>query len=265
MLGLFKGLAANYLPNRVQFWIRRLLSPLGRAEPELALVALLARPDRAFLDIGANKGVYVMAAAGKFAAVYAVEPNPQMAAYLRDCLGRVCNVFECALSDRQGSLPLWLPTRDNRTVTGLASLEAGANPGFAQTSVVVPVERLDDLPLPTLGLVKIDVEGHERAALEGGLARLQRDRPVLIVEIEERHHPGRSDEVAAWLAGLGYEAFYLDGGSLHRLREGGIAALQAAGPPALGAGGRDYINNFVFLHRDDVTGRAALRAAGHHV
>jgi FkbM family methyltransferase len=265
MLRRLKELAAGHLPNRVQFRIRRLLAPFGHAEPELALVGLLARPDRAFLDIGANKGVYVMAAAGRFAAVYAVEPNPQMAAYLRDCLGGVCTVLECALSDRRGSLPLWVPARGSQAITSLGSLEAGANPGLAQTSVTVPVERLDDLSLPPLALVKIDVEGHERAMLEGGIARLERDRPALIVEIEERHHPGRSDEVVARLADLGYEAFYLEGGSLRPLAGASIAALQAAGPPPPGHPRRSYINNFVFLHHGEAARRAALRNAGHHV
>ena len=253
MLQQLKHLAARHLPNRLQFRLRQLARPFGRPEPELALVAALARTDRAFLDVGANKGLYIEAALGRFAQVFAIEPNPAMAAYLRDCFGERCQILPLALSDREGTLQLYVPRRGQQAIASRGSLEPEANQGLEQTSIPVRVTRLDGLTLPPLGLVKIDVEGHEQAVLEGGRGRWASDRPPLLIEIEERHHPGRSDAVVGLLAELGYAACYLEGGRLRWLDGTPVAALQAAADA--------YVNNFLFLHREDETARAALRAA----
>jgi FkbM family methyltransferase len=253
------------LPVALQHRLRLLAKRLGREDAELALVRLLARPDRTFLDVGANRGGYLEAGIGRFAAVYAVEPNPQLAAYLRSVFGSRVTVLNLALSDRTGTLPFYLPVRAGRAITGRGSLEADANPGFVQTSFEVAVHRLDDLDLPSLGLVKIDVEGHERAVLAGGRTRLARDRPALLVEIEERHHPGGSEAVVDLLAACGYEPFYLAQDRLRPLAGSTIAALQApelAGAVAAGRHVAGYVNNFLFLHRDDAAARSALREAG---
>ena len=44
-----------------------------------------------------------------------------------------------------------------------------------------------------------------------------------------------------------------------------LYVYSSAGPPAPGAGGQGYINNFVFLHHEDAARRAALQAAGYRV
>uniref|UniRef100_UPI001916C781 FkbM family methyltransferase n=1 Tax=Mycobacterium paraintracellulare TaxID=1138383 RepID=UPI001916C781 len=46
----------------------------------------------------------------------------------------------------------------------------------------VPVKRLDDLHLDDIGLIKIDVEGHELAVLRGATQTLTRNRPAIVVE-----------------------------------------------------------------------------------
>ena len=61
--------------------------------------------------------------------------------------------------------------------------------GRAVQSIDVPVKRLDDLHLDQVGLIKIDVEGHELAVLRGAADTLTRNRPAVLAEAEERHHP----------------------------------------------------------------------------
>ena len=151
MLNQVRHQLVRRLPAPTLFGLRRLAARLQPEEPELALVRMLACSDRAFLDVGANTGMYVAAALGRYARIYAAEPYPELAAYLRSSLGTRATVFELALSDRAGGLPLYLPIHDARVVASRASLEADANPGFGQTCVQVPVKRLDEPRPPPAG------------------------------------------------------------------------------------------------------------------
>ena len=226
-------------------------------EPELALVPSLLRPDRAFLDVGANVGLYSYVARGRASRVFAVEPHPGMAAALRRNFGGDVEVLEYALSDHEGTAELHVPRHEGGELTSRSSLEAEANPGFAEHQVGVELHRLDDLSLPPLGLVKVDVEGHEKAVLVGAEATLARDRPALIVEVEERHHPGESARIFELLAGWGFEGFFLESGSLRPIAEFDPKRHQRPEdikrPGSKRASG--YINNFIFVPDDD----AALR------
>ena len=63
----------------------------------------------------------------------------------------------------------------------------------------MPVKRLDDQHLDNVGLIKIDVEGHELAVLHGAADTLTRNRPAVVVEAEERHHPNAVAEITELL------------------------------------------------------------------
>jgi FkbM family methyltransferase len=51
----------------------------------------------------------------------------------------------------------------------------------------VSIKRLDDLHLDNISLIKIDVEGYELEVFEGGRETIQRNRPVILIEIWERN------------------------------------------------------------------------------
>jgi Methyltransferase FkbM domain len=115
----------------------------------------------------------------------------------------------------------------------------------------VPVKRLDDLRLGDVGLVKIDVEGHELAVLRGATDTLARNRAAVMVEAEERHHPNAVTAITELLTGLGYEG-YLDTGDGRRPVEEFDPARHQN--PANIGGHEDgwaahglYVNNFVFV------------------
>ncbi len=221
-------------------------------EPELALLPALLRGDRAFLDVGANVGLYSYVARGRASQIYAVEPHPGMAAALRrNFAGRV-EVLEFALSDQEGVAPLHVPEHEGGALTSRSSLEAEANPGFDEHRVEVELHRLDGLSLPPLGLVKIDVEGHEQAVLLGAEETIARDRPALIVEVEERHHPGESARIFALLSAWGYDGLFLTAGRLRSIAEFDPKLHQRPEdikrPGSKRASG--YINNFIFVPQD---------------
>lgn len=47
--------------------------------------------------------------------------------------------------------------------------------------------RLDDLDLPQINFIKMDIQGSEYSALVGMSKLIQRDRPTFFIEIEEKH------------------------------------------------------------------------------
>jgi hypothetical protein len=97
--------------------------------------------------------------------------------------------------------------------------------------------------------LKIDVEGHELAVLEGAKRILQRHRPAVLVECETRHRPDCDVRVVfEFLQSQGYEGSFFLSGRRHPLREFNAAVHQqfdeATGEPA-----RPYANNFAFVRR----------------
>jgi len=234
-------------------------------EPELALVSRFADPSRAFLDVGANTGVYLERALGRFAALYAVEPDPELAWYLERAFAGRVTVLALALSSRPGHMPFYLPHHAGQAIKTRGSLEADANPGLDQTVRTVPVATLDGLDLPPLGFVKIDVEGHELAVLEGGRERLRRDRPRLLIEIEERHHPGgfrpgfrapRRARLRSLLPGRRSVEITRGDGSCRPAEHRPCQTLDGSSPP--GSGLRQQL---FFLHAEDTAARTALTRA----
>ena len=113
--------------------------------------------------------------------------------------------------------------------------------GHKFTEVIVPKKRLDDFDLPQIGFIKIDVEGHEESVLHGAEGIIERDRPNLMIEIEERHNPGAIERTAAWFERRGYRGQYFDGAEMRSIDEFRHAELQS------GKSELPYINNFFFV------------------
>jgi hypothetical protein len=120
------------------------------------------------------------------------------------------DIFEVAASTQAGRARLYTPESfdSNR---GLASLESAHKKG--PQSFEVTLTTLDEL-IPvgaSVGVMKLDVEGHEFAVLEGG-RRLLQSRAVRDIVFEEHSTP--PTPVTQWLERHGYEVFYLDAGFL---------------------------------------------------
>lgn len=154
-------------------------------EPDL-VPSFLARigSARRFVDVGANFGFYsiLAAATNPTAAIDAVEPNPALAALLKETAARngvKLAVHELALSDRGGTASLSLRG-------GLSSLVAAR---WEQDDVLqrVRTERFDDLFPDGADLVKIDAEGAEPEVLAGMERALVGCRPTILCEVSVEH------------------------------------------------------------------------------
>ena len=214
-------------------------------EPELRILSALVEPGSLALDIGANRALYTIRLRALARAVHSFEPVPELAARLRGAFPDV-TVHELALSDETGHVVLRLPGGN----TSWATIEPGNTLDKAKGTmreIQVATARLDDVPLTGVGFVKIDVEGHELAVIAGARATLHRDRPVLLVELEERHTKGALSGAVAALEPLDYRGYYLDGDRLRPLSTFDLARDQnPANVSEQGKRGR-YLNNFVFV------------------
>lgn len=231
-----------------------------RGEPERRLVPLLCHPAELAIDVGANHGAYSVLMIRHAGGLLAAEPNPRLADVLRRRLGAAiqagrATVWQGALSDHEGRSRLFIPTGRS----ALASVEAEAGTSYPGRHEEITLRRIDDLDLPRTGFIKIDVEGHEASVLAGARRLLERDRPNLLVEVEDRHRPGSLAAIRALLEPLAYRGFFLLDGRLQPIERFDArlhqdrASLDAAGERPLP--GRTYVANFVFAAREDVIGR----------
>lgn len=228
-------------------YIRRLYRrECRKGEKEINLVPYLARKSKISLDIGANKGVYSYALLPHSAAVHAFEPNPKALEVLQRWglrPGReALTIHALALGNASGEATLRVP----RSGKGAGYSNQGStlreDPGREHGTVNVKTARLDDLKLENIGFMKIDVEGFEQQVLEGAKETLQRERPNLLVEIEEKHTKRKLEDEVAAVCAYGYDCFALVNGALTPFAAIDLEKHHRA--PAMRA---DYVFNFIFL------------------
>lgn len=192
-----------------------------RLRTEAAEVAFLrahVSTGQVAVDVGAHRGAltyWMLTAVGRTGRVVAVEPIPELAAYLRR-LGTEggfdrLRVVESALSSASGTTTLHVPSAG---YTGTASVVAQAD---GHTPVSVDMTTLDALcahqDARPVGFIKCDVEGHELDVLVGAERVLREDRPVLLVEsVDDRPTAGQTGRVFDHLRGLRYDGWFFEHG-----------------------------------------------------
>lgn len=130
------------------------------------------------IDGGAHIGTWSRVMSAHFLRVIAVEPSPDTFEALAWNLNEFgCSNVDCrqvALGDAPAVVKMALdPEQEQRGNTGARFVEAGGT---------IPVETIDSWTLPSLGFLKLDVEGSEPAALRGAIETLKRCRPIVLFE-----------------------------------------------------------------------------------
>jgi FkbM family methyltransferase len=224
-------------------------------EVELHLLEFLCRRDQDAIDVGANDGCYVHYLRRHARQVIAFEPMPSLARMLRRKFRRGVVVESMALSDTAGTVSLRMPVVDGVVVTGCSTVSSVASATYpAHRAIEVPMDRLDSVYGGEVGFIKIDVEGHEQAVLDGAIETIRRCRPRMLVEVDERLAPGGLARAKAYFRDLGYLGYYVEAGRLEPIERFSTERLQnPANLPDLTAPlqqrkrfGR-YIYNFIFL------------------
>jgi len=234
------------------YYVLRARRELKRGEAELRILPFLIDPQRICVDAGANKGVYTYWLERLSAHVHAYEPNPKMFDVLMRGVGAKATVHHAALSDQAGSFALRIP----KTARGTYSNQGGSlnhqKVGDIYGEVIVETRRLDDEPLTNVGFLKIDVEGHEMAVLDGALATIQRDRPTLLIEMEQQHTGRPIEDDLKRVTDLGYRMLFLHRGVLNSGDRFDPKSHHTDAPsPA------DYVFNFIFIPKERMQGEKA--------
>ncbi|HLF17734.1 MAG TPA: FkbM family methyltransferase [Candidatus Omnitrophota bacterium] len=203
---------------------KRHMSYTDRGERELKVLKQFVDPQRASIDVGANKGIYTYWLEKFSKRVYAYEPNQMLVqTFLQGVRGNV-DVRCIALSNTTGKSKFCIPIAGvkrkskNRKMPYLE--HQGGNmrsqPGAVYLEQEVEAFRLDDLEHEPVGFLKIDVEGHEMEIIQGAKQLIQRDRPVMLVELVQAFHERPLLDVVREVEGLGYRSqVLLSGEFLH--------------------------------------------------
>jgi len=151
--------------------------------------------------------------------VHAFEPNPVIYKDLENYLLKIksnIKLYNYALSNVEGIKNLKIPLRNSKInkdnyeeyyKMGLASIHE-SNTFSAYETFQVKSIKLDNINIDNkISLIKIDVEGHELEVINGGIKLINKYKPNLIIEIEERHSKRKVMETINKISEIGYKVF----------------------------------------------------------
>lgn len=231
-----------------------------KVEPEFLWIKEILGKDSVFMDVGANVGAYLYTLENhlKPENIYAFEPNLQLFKRLKRLFPKV-NLLSFALSDVSTIAEFKIPVINGEKVHTRGTLQTSIKEKNEEKTILqkVEVKPLDDLVfdktqtnklnLKNLDFIKIDVEGNEMQTLRGAKKTIEKFKPILMVEMEQRHHKENLWTLISEIADWGYSINYLDRKTLQPklLTED---FLNQQNPDNV-KNYKDYINNIIFLPR----------------
>jgi FkbM family methyltransferase len=201
---------------RLWFYFKSLRYKFYNGEDEIWSVRHLLTRGKLAVDIGASIGLYSRELAKYATKVVAFEANPRVAAFARRVASHNVEVLNVAISSADGETELRTPfNRRNHAIDDLATIEP-KNPLHFDRVIAekVATRRLDGYAFVDCGFIKIDVEGHEEAVLDGAMHLIESQRPVMMIELDDRFNPGIVERVTKRLSDPGYTAYFLLGNRL---------------------------------------------------
>ncbi len=180
----------------------------GELEPGTRLlIQKLLNPGDTYVDVGANIGMHVLAAArtmqgqGKIFAFEPFEPTQRMLekTVWMNGFSDITEIHQAAAFNVEGTQRLYLGATSGHH--SLYELENSAPSPLS--SVEVPLVRLDSI-IPSdqkVDLLKIDAEGAELEVLEGGSSLIANNEDItLIMEFGTSHLDRTNHQLDQWLA-----------------------------------------------------------------
>jgi FkbM family methyltransferase len=193
-----------YLRNDI--FVGRSLDLYGEfCEGEGDLFNQLLSPGQVAVEVGANIGahtVHIAQLVGPSGLVLAFEPQPALFYLLCGNLALNEQFHVRAYRAAVGSAPgrINVPILDPKSTANFGGVSMQQAGGEAVTQLA-----LDRFTLPSLRLLKIDVEGMETEVLLGARETIRRHRPILYVENDRRQNSAR---LIGLITELGYRLYW---------------------------------------------------------
>ena len=166
------------------------------------------------LDIGANIGNHSLFFSQYFSSVYAFEPNPVTYELLKinsTYVSKIKNIIPYCygLSDKTKNVTL--KVNPNNIGNSKIVFEDNLRVNYSN-QITIKVEKADNLSFlkdSNIGLIKIDVEGHEFFVLKGAEEIIRNNKPIIIFEqLAEEIFNGTSKSIS-FLSRIEYEFYTL--------------------------------------------------------
>ena len=142
----------------------------------------VTRDARVVFDVGANAGIYSLAAlaANPRAVVHAFEPTPEIAERLRATASRnhllSLHVHELAILNRSGAATLHRYRGDHGDNGGMNFITSRGDPSAESVATTTLDAFCYEHQVARIDALKMDIQGQEMAALEGACSLLKQGR-----------------------------------------------------------------------------------------
>ncbi|OBS14446.1 methyltransferase FkbM [Elizabethkingia miricola] len=261
-MSLYSRLAENLMYLSPSYYKQRFFKKLNNislqnvlergVEPELIWIREFLPKDAVFFDVGANVGAYIYMLEGhlKPENIYAFEPNPLLFKRLKRLFPKV-NISSYALSNKNTKAQFKIPVIKGHSNAARGTLQTELKEEGEKKTITrtVTVKRLDDWAeknvIDRIDFIKIDVEGNETYTVAGMIDTILRLKPVLMIEIEQRHHKRPIWDYIHYFERYGYNAHYLDRTSFKLVPLTENVCMQQSEYNEKDK--QRYINNIIFL------------------
>jgi FkbM family methyltransferase len=197
------------------------------AQHELDVLCSYVESDGTVLDVGANIGTHTLAFSARFpnSTVVAFEPQPFVFQLLcaNVTINQRFNVtpFNLACSNKRRLMWASLEYSKLGSNVGACNLEDIAVPSAKPFAVPISVATIDNISYNSqVQLIKIDVEGMESKVLSGGIRTIERNHPVIYLEVLAL---SAMLDCRAVLEPLGYSLYWLETWPYHHGNFNGTA------------------------------------------
>jgi len=152
------------------------------------LLRSLLHDKMTIIDIGANLGFYALLEASMTSddtRIFAIEPSPRNVSILRENI-RINNlegkikVFELGISDYVGSSIFYLEDKSNRHHIDKFKMGSVKSNNSIEIQVTTVDEFCKEHMIDEINLLRLDVEGHEYAVIDGAHEILSRSKNCII-------------------------------------------------------------------------------------
>lgn len=170
-------------------------SKKSKFEPEVAVLGRLVAAGSICIDIGGAYGRYALPLSnivGSAGRVYCFEPGRYSHRVLTS-IKRIYNlknvvIIKAALSDSEKTIKLFSPVKTSGKIgPSLAHIGEGEEP--ETLSEDVPMTTLDRFcakeQIAKVDFIKCDIEGAELLAYRGAQRTIERDRPIILSEVDD--------------------------------------------------------------------------------